>query len=100
MTKAIDETVDWLDANQLAEVEEFNDKKEELEKIVNPIMAKIYQSGEGGAQPGGMPGGAGGMPGGAGQAPPSSGGPTIMVPPLALHQQHQPLVVSGAAIAG
>jgi len=78
LTKAIDETVDWLDANQLAEVEEFNDKKEELEKIVNPIMAKIYQSGEGGAQPGGMPGGAGGMPGGAGQAPPSSGGPTIM----------------------
>ena len=78
-SKAIDDTIEWLDANQLAEEEEFNHKREELERLVSPIMAKIYQGEGGGAMPGGMPGG--GMPGAGGGAPPpsSNGGPTIMV---------------------
>jgi len=42
----------WLDNNQLAEKEEFDHKKDELSKVLNPIMAKMYKGqnpGEGGA---------------------------------------------------
>merc|ERR1712070_1122272 len=61
---AVQETLDWLDKNQLAE-------KEELEGTVNPIMMKVYQAAGGGGMPeGGMPGG--GAPPGAG-----AGGPTV-----------------------
>ncbi|GMH40629.1 hypothetical protein BSKO_08533 [Bryopsis sp. KO-2023] len=59
--KAIDEAIEWLDSNQLAEKEEFEDKLKSLEGICNPIMTKMYQAGAGGA--GGMPD-MGGMPGG------------------------------------
>uniref|UniRef100_A0A0D6R5C5 Heat shock protein 70 n=1 Tax=Araucaria cunninghamii TaxID=56994 RepID=A0A0D6R5C5_ARACU len=45
---AVDEAIQWLDGNQLAEQEEFDDKMKELESICNPIIAKMYQ-GEGGA---------------------------------------------------
>jgi len=38
------ETLQWLDANQLAEVEEFMDKQKELESTLNPIMTKVYNS--------------------------------------------------------
>ncbi|OWM69556.1 hypothetical protein CDL15_Pgr014017 [Punica granatum] len=41
--KAVDETIDWLDRNQLAEVEELEDKLKELEGLCNPIIAKMYQ---------------------------------------------------------
>merc|ERR1712061_389090 len=68
-----DEAIKWLDANQLAEVEEFNDKQKEIEGVCNPIITKLYQAG---GMPGGMPGGAGGAPGGgAGGA--GGAGPTI-----------------------
>merc|ERR1712002_1025662 len=74
-----DDCIKWLDANQTAEKDEFEDKQKELEQIFNPIISKLY-SGAGGApggdggMPGGMPGGApgGGAPSGAGGA-----GPTI-----------------------
>merc|ERR1712215_286683 len=73
-----DEAIKWLDANQLAEVEEFNDKQKEVEAVCNPIITKLYQGAGGaggmpdmGGMPGGMPG-AGGAPSGAGGA-----GPTI-----------------------
>ncbi|KAI8017560.1 Heat shock 70 kDa protein [Camellia lanceoleosa] len=59
--KAIDEAIEWLDRNQLAEVEEFEDKLKELENLCNPIMAKMYQGAGGGDVP--MGGGAS-MPGG------------------------------------
>merc|ERR1719473_25689 len=68
--KALQETLDWLDRNQMAEKDEFDAKQKELEAVVNPIMMKVYQAA----------GGAGGMPdmGGMGGAPPpSSGGPTV-----------------------
>merc|ERR1719167_263671 len=39
-----DEAIKWLDANQLAEVEEFNDKQKEVEAVCNPIITKLYQS--------------------------------------------------------
>jgi len=78
ITDKCDEAIKWLDANQLGEVEEFNDKQKEVESVCNPIITKLYQdAGGAGGMPdmGGMPGG---MPG-AGGAPPSGGGagPTI-----------------------
>merc|ERR1712028_261988 len=70
--KAVQETLDWLDKNQLAEKEEFEAKQKEIEGVVNPIMMKVYQAAGGS---GGMPEG-GGMPGG-GAAPGGGGGPTV-----------------------
>ena len=67
----VQETLDWLDKNQLAEKDEFEAKQKELEGVVNPIMMKVYQAAGGGAE-GGMPGG---MPGNA--APGGAGGPTV-----------------------
>jgi len=79
ITDKCDEAIKWLDANQLAEVEEFNDKQKEVESVCNPIITKLYQGA--GGMPGGMPdmGGMGGMPG-AGAAPgggAGGAGPTI-----------------------
>merc|ERR1712019_77082 len=53
---AVQEALDWLDKNQLAEKDEFESKQKELEGIVNPIMMKVYQATAGG----GMPEGGGG----------------------------------------
>merc|ERR1712098_216998 len=62
-----DETIKWLDANQLGEVEEFNDKQKEVEAVCNPIITKLYQdAGGAGGMPGGMPGGMGDVSGGMG----------------------------------
>ena len=69
--KAVQEALDWLDKNQLAEKDEFEAKQKELEGVVNPIMMKVYQAAGGGGMPeGGMPGG--GMPEAGGGA-----GPTV-----------------------
>merc|ERR1712219_88443 len=78
ITKKCDEIIKWLDANQLAEVEEFQDKQKEVEGICNPIITKLYQAAGGapGGMPGGMPGAPGGMPG-AGAAPGTGSGPTV-----------------------
>merc|ERR1712172_290838 len=67
-----DEAIKWLDANQLAEVEEFQEKQKEVEGVCNPIITKLYASAGGQGMPdmGGMPGG---MPGAGGAAP--GGGP-------------------------
>jgi len=40
----VQETLDWLDKNQLAETDAFEDKRKELEGVVNPIMMKLYQT--------------------------------------------------------
>jgi len=71
------DTVKWLDANQLAEKEEFEHKQKELEQVCNPIITKLYQAG-GMPSGGGFPGAGGAAPGGPG-APGSApgGGPTI-----------------------
>lgn len=63
------EVIAWLDANQLADKEEFGHQQKELEAVCNPIITKLYQ-GAGGA-PGGFPGAQA-----AGGAAPA-GGPTI-----------------------
>ncbi|KAI3407074.1 hypothetical protein KGF56_000162, partial [Candida oxycetoniae] len=75
VVKAADETISWLDSNQTATQEEFDDRKKELEGVANPIMTKAYQAG---AVPGdgAGAGGPGGFPGGAPPAPEASG-PTV-----------------------
>jgi len=44
---ALDAALKWLDANQLAEKEEFDDKQKELETMSRPLMTKIYGQGQG-----------------------------------------------------
>merc|ERR1739848_799549 len=68
--KAVQEALDWLDKNQLAEKDEFEAKQKELEGVVNPIMMKVYQAAGGGGMPeGGMPGGDFGGAAGGGAGP-------------------------------
>ena len=75
--KAIDEAIEWLDGNQLAEVDELEDKLKELEGLCYPIIVKMYEGSASGDVPMGssaeMPGGGHGKAetGGA------SGGPKI-----------------------
>jgi len=66
---AVNEALEWLDKNQMAEKDEFEAKQKDLEAIVNPIMMKVYQA-AGGA--GGMPD-MGGMGGDSAPAPDSQG---------------------------
>ncbi|BBN01556.1 heat shock 70kDa protein 1/6/8 [Marchantia polymorpha subsp. ruderalis] len=46
--EAVEAAIEWLDNNQLAEADEFDDKMKELESICNPIIARMYQGGAGG----------------------------------------------------
>lgn len=76
----IDKIVAWLDDNQQANREEYEEHQKELEAVANPIMMKFYGAGGAGGMPGGMPGGApGGFPGAGG--PPGGAthddGPTV-----------------------
>merc|ERR1711865_1287492 len=50
LEEAIKEVLDWLDDNQEADAEEYEEKQKGLEGVANPIMQKIYQGagGEGG----------------------------------------------------
>ena len=54
ITAAVQEALDWLEENQSAEATEFAEHLKAVEKVVNPIMSKLYQ---GGGAPGGAPGG-------------------------------------------
>ncbi|XP_011800131.1 PREDICTED: heat shock 70 kDa protein 1 isoform X6 [Mandrillus leucophaeus] len=60
------EVISWLDANTLAEKDEFEHKRKELEQVCNPIISGLYQ-GAGGPGPGGF--GAQGPKGGSGSGP-------------------------------
>lgn len=63
ITKIVDDTVSWLDSNQDASKEEFENKRKEVEGVVGPLMQKMAA--------GGMPGGgcSGGVCAGAAPAP-------------------------------
>ncbi|KAH7437993.1 hypothetical protein KP509_05G100200 [Ceratopteris richardii] len=39
---AVEEAIQWLDHNQPAEADDFDDKMEELESLCNPIFARMY----------------------------------------------------------
>ncbi|PIK46831.1 putative 78 kDa glucose-regulated protein-like [Apostichopus japonicus] len=51
--KAVDEQIEWLDANQDADKEEYEEHKKELEEIVQPIVSKLYDGADGAAPEGG-----------------------------------------------
>jgi len=87
---AVNAAIQWLDANQTAEAEEFEGKQKELEGVLMPIMASLYGGGAGGGMPGGFDpsqfagaAGGGGFPGagaggaGAGASKPAASGPKI-----------------------
>lgn len=59
-----DETIRWLENNQLATKDEYQEKQKEMEKVCQPIITRLYQ--------GGMPPGGPGQPSAA-----TSTGPTI-----------------------
>ncbi|KAH8305761.1 heat shock 70 kDa protein cognate 1 [Drosophila kikkawai] len=63
------ETIAWLDANQLAERQEFEHKQQELERICSPIITRLYQ---GAGMPTSPPSTGGSNPG-----PTGGSGPTI-----------------------
>lgn len=46
----VDEGIQWLDENQAASKEEYDDKRESYEKVTNPIISEMY-----GGNTGGMP---------------------------------------------
>jgi len=52
INEVINEKIAWLEENQEAEAEELKAQKKEMEDIVQPIIAKLYQ-GAGGPPPGG-----------------------------------------------
>jgi len=54
----VEETLKWLDDNQMNSADEYDAKQKVLEEICSPIMQKIYQAGmQGQGMPGGMPAG-------------------------------------------
>ena len=65
---AVEAAISWLDGNQTAEVDEFEDKLKALEGVCNPSISKMYQN-AGGAPPGADMG--------AGADAGASSGPTI-----------------------
>mmetsp|Transcript_7166 Transcript_7166/g.21062 ORF Transcript_7166/g.21062 Transcript_7166/m.21062 type:complete len:650 (-) Transcript_7166:3816-5765(-) len=69
--ETVEEAINWLDANGLAEVDELEAKLKEVEGVCSPIISKMYQAG--GAPEGGAPGAGGGFPGAGG----ASSGPTV-----------------------
>jgi len=73
ITDKCTEVISWLDANQMAEKEEYEEQQKDIEKVCMPIVSKMYQAA--GAAPPDM---SGGMPGGAAPTGGSAGaGPTI-----------------------
>lgn len=45
ISRVCSETVSWLDKNALAEVDEYEFKLKEVQKVCSPIMAKLHQNG-------------------------------------------------------
>jgi len=68
VNKAVTETIDWVDSNPNAELDEFEAKKKDLEDLWKPIITKAYQAG------GGAPGADAGAAGAGGAAPGGFGG--------------------------
>mmetsp|Transcript_7942 Transcript_7942/g.7096 ORF Transcript_7942/g.7096 Transcript_7942/m.7096 type:complete len:660 (-) Transcript_7942:121-2100(-) len=70
---AVNAATQWLDSNQHAEKEEYEEKQKALESVVSPILSSLSGGAPGGAPggfPGGFPGGApGGFPGASSSGP-------------------------------
>merc|ERR1719367_387692 len=46
LLETCNETITWLENNQTAEIEEFKQKQNEVEKIFTPIVQKLYSNGQ------------------------------------------------------
>ncbi|KAF2348877.1 Heat shock protein 70 family, partial [Trinorchestia longiramus] len=58
VSEVCDETLKWLDMNQMAEKSEFESKQKEVEKVCTPVITKLYGGAGGPTMPGGpMPSG-------------------------------------------
>jgi L1 cell adhesion molecule like protein len=53
--KIVHDALDWLTDHQNSEQDDYDHKKEELEKMINPIMMKMYQSQQPDGQQSGQP---------------------------------------------
>uniref|UniRef100_A0A915MQS1 Heat shock protein 70 n=1 Tax=Meloidogyne javanica TaxID=6303 RepID=A0A915MQS1_MELJA len=51
--EVVDKTLRWLDSNQTAEKDEYDDQLKESQRVLSKIMAKLHQGGGGGAPQGG-----------------------------------------------
>jgi len=74
ITKKCDETIKWMETNQLAEVDEFQDQQKAVEGVCNPIITKLNQQADGaegmsGDMPEEMPG--------SNESAGESGGPAV-----------------------
>ena len=74
---ALEETIQWLDANQLGEDDEFDHQMKHLESTCNPIIAKMYQGGAGADIPGAAYGAAASPDHGHGHSAGACAGPKI-----------------------
>lgn len=45
LDQTLEEKLNWLESNRLAEKEEFEHQRKEAEQVIMPIMTKLYQSG-------------------------------------------------------
>jgi L1 cell adhesion molecule like protein len=57
-TGAIEEALGWLERNQLADKEEFDHQRKQVEEACKPVLAALQSAGatpQGGGMPGGMP---------------------------------------------
>ncbi|KAH9500761.1 hypothetical protein Btru_076402 [Bulinus truncatus] len=53
ISEAVEDTIKWLESHPDAEVDEYKEKKTELEGIVQPIMTKLYEQSGGSPPPSG-----------------------------------------------
>ena len=85
----VEETLKWLDENQMNSAEEYDAKQKVLEEICSPIMQKIYQAGAQGMPGQDMP--AQGMPaqGMPTQGMPAQGMPAGMTPEMMAEKMGQ-----------
>merc|ERR1712018_182251 len=67
------DTISWLEQNQMAEIDEYKEKQKEVEGLCNPIISKLYQQNQGAAN--GM--GAGNCGSQSGQGFRGNCGPTV-----------------------
>jgi len=59
LEEVVKSTTEWIDENSNSEKDDFDEKQKEVEKVVNPIMSKLYaaggESGGGGSEEEEMP---------------------------------------------
>ncbi|CAM9236497.1 unnamed protein product [Phaeothamnion confervicola] len=79
LERKVKETLEWLERNQHAEAEEYEDKRKEVEAAVTPIFSRGGAGGAGGSMPdfGGVGGASGGATSGGGDAGGAEEGPRI-----------------------